>query len=57
VPFFDLLCLARCAAADVTLEDVEAHLDRRALKLSRRPGNAKTERIQAAEAVLGKRSS
>lgn len=35
--------LARLAAAGVTLEAVERELDRRALKLSRRPGDAKPE--------------
>lgn len=34
----------------VGLAEVCAHLDRRALKISRRPGNAKAERIAAAEA-------
>jgi phosphoribosyl-ATP pyrophosphohydrolase/phosphoribosyl-AMP cyclohydrolase/histidinol dehydrogenase len=39
-------------AAEVSLEDVERHLDARTLKLARRPGNAKAHRIEAAEAVL-----
>ncbi|GAA95890.1 uncharacterized protein L969DRAFT_76313 [Mixia osmundae IAM 14324] len=33
--------LARCVSKGVTLADVEAVLDKRALKLTRRPGNAK----------------
>ncbi|KXS10686.1 PRA-PH-domain-containing protein [Gonapodya prolifera JEL478] len=33
--------LVRCASMGVSLTDVEAHLDRRARKMSRRPGNAK----------------
>ena len=45
--------LVRCVAAGVTLEDVERHLDVRALKLARRPGNAKAHRIEAAHAILG----
>ncbi len=36
--------LARLAAAGVPLEAVERELDRRALKVSRRPGDAKAER-------------
>jgi len=47
----DLIYFAMVAAvrAGVGLGEVEAHLDRRALKLTRRPGNAKAERIKAAE--------
>ena len=44
--------MVRCVAAGVTLEDIEGHLDSRALKLARRPGNAKAHRIQAAQAIL-----
>ena len=44
--------MVRCVAAGVTLEDVERHLDARALKLARRPGNAKQHRIEAAQAIL-----
>lgn len=46
---------ARCVAAGVTLEEVEAHLDVRSLKLTRRPGNAKDYRIQAAQHILDKK--
>lgn len=42
--------LVRCAAAGVGIADVERHLDRRALKVKRRPGNSKPERIAAARA-------
>jgi phosphoribosyl-ATP pyrophosphohydrolase/phosphoribosyl-AMP cyclohydrolase/histidinol dehydrogenase len=51
----DLLYFAmvRCVAAGVSIADVEACLDRRALKVSRRPGNSKPERIAAAAAILG----
>lgn len=42
-------------AAGVTLEEVEAHLDVRSLKLTRRPGNAKDYRIQAAQNILDKK--
>ncbi len=42
----------RCAAVGVTLPMVEGHLDRRSLKLKRRPGNAKPERVAAAAAIL-----
>lgn len=44
--------MVRCVAAGVTLEDIERHLDARALKLARRPGNAKQDRIDAAQAIL-----
>uniref|UniRef100_A0A0G4HM72 Phosphoribosyl-AMP cyclohydrolase domain-containing protein n=1 Tax=Chromera velia CCMP2878 TaxID=1169474 RepID=A0A0G4HM72_9ALVE len=44
--------LTRCTAAGVSLPDIEAHLDRRALKLKRRPGNAKQERILQAAREL-----
>lgn len=46
--------LVACARAGVGLADVEAHLDRRALKLARRPGDAKPARIAAAAAELGR---
>mmetsp|Transcript_56289 Transcript_56289/g.155329 ORF Transcript_56289/g.155329 Transcript_56289/m.155329 type:complete len:401 (+) Transcript_56289:687-1889(+) len=51
----DLLyfALVRCAAAGVAVADIEKHLDHRATKLKRRPGNAKAYRIAAAEAALG----
>ncbi|CAG8438401.1 10973_t:CDS:2 [Scutellospora calospora] len=41
----DLLyfALAKCVANDVSLTDVEAHLDKRAKKITRRPGNAKPQ--------------
>jgi phosphoribosyl-ATP pyrophosphohydrolase/phosphoribosyl-AMP cyclohydrolase/histidinol dehydrogenase len=44
--------MVRCVAAGVSLQDVERYLDARALKLARRPGNAKKERIEAAQAIL-----
>jgi phosphoribosyl-ATP pyrophosphohydrolase/phosphoribosyl-AMP cyclohydrolase/histidinol dehydrogenase len=43
--------LTRCVAAGVGLSDIERHLDQRTLKVTRRPGNAKAWRTQAAEAV------
>jgi hypothetical protein len=50
----DLLYFAfvRCAAAGVTLADVEGHLDRRTLKVRRRAGDSKPYRIAAAQAYL-----
>ncbi|CAG8610055.1 2518_t:CDS:2 [Gigaspora margarita] len=41
----DLLyfALVKCVANDVSLTDVEAHLDKRAKKVTRRPGNAKPQ--------------
>lgn len=36
----------------MNIEDIERHLDARALKLARRPGNAKAHRIEAAQAIL-----
>ncbi|CAG8588065.1 23261_t:CDS:2 [Racocetra persica] len=41
----DLLyfALVKCVANDVSLTDVEAHLDKRAKKITRRPGNAKPQ--------------
>ncbi|KAG5192634.1 hypothetical protein JKP88DRAFT_204084 [Tribonema minus] len=44
--------LVRCAAAGVGLREVGDWLDRRALKLRRRPGNAKAHRIAAGDAIL-----
>jgi phosphoribosyl-ATP pyrophosphohydrolase/phosphoribosyl-AMP cyclohydrolase/histidinol dehydrogenase len=44
--------MVRCVAAGVSLQDVERYLDARALKLARRPGNAKKERIEAAQEIL-----
>ncbi|KAJ1554371.1 trifunctional histidinol dehydrogenase, partial [Cladochytrium tenue] len=41
--------LARCAAAGVSLADVERELDRRAMKVTRRPGNAKPQFMEAAK--------
>jgi len=49
--------LARCAVVGATLPMIESHLDRRALKLKRRPGNAKEYRIKAAAELLNKQSS
>jgi hypothetical protein len=39
-----------CAKAGVGIADIEAHLDRRALKIRRRPGDSKPARIAAAQA-------
>lgn len=44
--------MTRCVASDVTLRDIELHLDQRALKVSRRPGNAKEWRNQRAQIML-----
>ena len=48
----DLLyfALVRCAKAGVSIADVEAHLDRRALKVRRRAGDSKPYRVEAARA-------
>ncbi|CAB1119789.1 unnamed protein product [Ectocarpus sp. CCAP 1310/34] len=45
--------MVRCAAAGVSWEDVEKELDKRSLKLKRRPGNAKAERIAEGDKILG----
>lgn len=45
--------LTACAKVGVSVADIERQLDWRALKLQRRPGNAKAERIAAAAAILG----
>ena len=42
--------LVRCAKAGVAIADVEAHLDRRALKVRRRAGDSKPYRVEAARA-------
>ena len=42
----------RCAAAGVTLSEVEKQLDERSLKISRRPGNAKEWRSANADSIL-----
>ncbi|TYZ64789.1 hypothetical protein PybrP1_011827 [[Pythium] brassicae (nom. inval.)] len=44
--------MVRCVAAGVTLTDIESVLDKRALKVTRRPGNSKAYRIDAAAAIL-----
>lgn len=49
--------MTRCVAAGVGLADVQSHLDRRALKLGRRPGNAKADRIAAGDAILKAKTS
>lgn len=46
--------MTRCVAAGVTLKQISDHLDRRSLKLQRRPGLAKKERIDAAAAILSR---
>lgn len=47
--------MVRCVAAGATLEDIEKQLDKRSLKVKRRPGNAKAYRIDAAAEILNKR--
>jgi len=49
--------MVRMAAKGVTLQQAAQHLNRRSLKVKRRPGNAKAYRIAAAEAVLCKESN
>ncbi|OQS05498.1 histidine biosynthesis trifunctional protein [Thraustotheca clavata] len=49
--------MARCVAAGVSFQDIEHQLNLRALKLKRRPGNAKAYRIDAANAILTKASN
>ncbi len=44
--------MVRCVAAGVGMTDVEGWLDKRALKVKRRPGNAKAHRIDVADAIL-----
>ena len=44
--------LTRCVAGGATLQDIERHLDKRTLKVSRRPGNAKEWRSANAESIL-----
>ncbi|KAG7378355.1 trifunctional histidinol dehydrogenase [Phytophthora pseudosyringae] len=44
--------MVRCVAAGCKLSDVEKMLDRRALKVKRRPGNSKAYRISAASKIL-----
>jgi len=49
--------LTRCVSAGVGISDIEAHLDKRSMKVTRRPGNAKDWRTKAAEEELaGKKS-
>ncbi|KAF0700180.1 Aste57867_9308 [Aphanomyces stellatus] len=49
--------MVRAVAANVSFQDVEAQLTLRARKLTRRPGHAKTYRIDAAAAILAKQNS
>lgn len=44
--------MVRCAAAGVTLNEIEKQLDKRSLKVSRRPGNAKEWRSANAAKLL-----
>ena len=44
--------MTRCVAAGVGLRDIERHLDKRALKVTRRPGNAKAWRSENATNIL-----
>ena len=45
--------MVRCIAGGVGLADIERHLDKRTLKVTRRPGNAKEWRSEKAAALLG----
>ena len=44
--------MVRCIAGGVGLSDIERHLDKRSVKVSRRPGNAKAWRTADAEKTL-----
>lgn len=44
--------MTRCVAAGVGMREIEAHLDKRAMKVTRRPGNAKEWRTEQAMKVL-----
>ena len=44
--------LTRCVAGGATLQDIERHLDKRTLKVSRRPGNSKEWRSANAAKIL-----
>lgn len=44
--------MTRCVAAGVGLRDIERHLDKRTLKVTRRPGNAKAWRSENAANIL-----
>lgn len=48
--------MVRCVAAGCKLSDVERMLDKRALKVKRRPGNSKAYRISAANKILQHKS-
>ena len=50
----DLIYFALVAAVKrgASVAHIEAHLDARALKLARRPGDAKAERVKAAAEIL-----
>ena len=41
----------------VSLRDIERHLDKRTLKVTRRPGNAKAWRSEKADSILGNTSA
>ncbi|CAK4961277.1 unnamed protein product [Aphanomyces euteiches] len=45
--------MVRAIAAGVSIRDIELELNMRSRKLKRRPGNAKTYRIEAAASILG----
>ena len=45
--------MTRCVAGGVTIRDIETHLDKRSLKVTRRPGAAKEWRTANAKALLG----
>jgi phosphoribosyl-ATP pyrophosphohydrolase len=47
--------MTRCVAAGVGLKDIEKHLDKRTLKVTRRPGNAKEWRTQNAKQILSEK--
>ena len=46
------LSLYRGGGGEISLDDAMAELDKRARKVTRRPGNAKPERMAAAQAML-----
>ncbi|KAE9338192.1 hypothetical protein PR003_g11619 [Phytophthora rubi] len=49
--------MVRCVAAGCKLSDVEKMLDKRALKVKRRPGNSKAYRISAANKILNSKGT
>ena len=49
--------LTRCTAAGVSLKDIERSLDRKAMKITRRPGNAKPRWMSKSESSQGESSN